>query len=489
MITAAGSGYSRWRDLAVTRWREDVTCDAWGTLRLPARRARAARSGRRATSRAAPSRTATRWRSPRTAPRSSAATAALATTLEVAVSPEDDAEVRRVSISNLGSRVAGDRAHLLRRARAGARPRPTRPIRPSRSSSCRRSSSPTSARCWRRGGRARRPSREVWAAHLAVVEGESVGDVRVRDRPGALPRARARHPHADLGDRRPAALGHGRRRARSDLQPAPPRADPARGDGARRVLDAGRAVAQRGARPGRQAPRPDRLRARGHAGLDPGAGRSSIISASGPTRRTSSSASPIACSTPTRRCGPRSEVLEPQRGRTVGALGARDLGRPADRAGADRRRRGPRDRPPAAARPRVLADEAARRRSRDPERAAGVLRAGSPGRARGAGAGEPVAAARASGTGARGSVFVLRADLVSAEARAVLRTRGARGAAQPPRQPRRAGQAAGGVRARARAARPRARRRASAPAAAAAAPGRSSSSTASAASPPAGAST
>jgi hypothetical protein len=31
MITAAGSGYSRWNDLAVTRWREDVTRDAWGS--------------------------------------------------------------------------------------------------------------------------------------------------------------------------------------------------------------------------------------------------------------------------------------------------------------------------------------------------------------------------------------------------------------------------------------------------------------------------
>lgn len=30
MITTAGSGYSRWRDLAVTRWREDATCDCWG---------------------------------------------------------------------------------------------------------------------------------------------------------------------------------------------------------------------------------------------------------------------------------------------------------------------------------------------------------------------------------------------------------------------------------------------------------------------------
>jgi cellobiose phosphorylase len=30
MVTAAGSGYSRWGDLALTRWREDVTRDAWG---------------------------------------------------------------------------------------------------------------------------------------------------------------------------------------------------------------------------------------------------------------------------------------------------------------------------------------------------------------------------------------------------------------------------------------------------------------------------
>ena len=31
MITAAGSGYSRWRDLAITRWREDTTCDDTGS--------------------------------------------------------------------------------------------------------------------------------------------------------------------------------------------------------------------------------------------------------------------------------------------------------------------------------------------------------------------------------------------------------------------------------------------------------------------------
>ena len=37
MLTAAGSGYSRWRDISVTRWREDPTCDPWGSLRVPAR--------------------------------------------------------------------------------------------------------------------------------------------------------------------------------------------------------------------------------------------------------------------------------------------------------------------------------------------------------------------------------------------------------------------------------------------------------------------
>jgi cellobiose phosphorylase len=32
MITNAGGGYSRWKDIAVTRWREDGTSDQWGTF-------------------------------------------------------------------------------------------------------------------------------------------------------------------------------------------------------------------------------------------------------------------------------------------------------------------------------------------------------------------------------------------------------------------------------------------------------------------------
>lgn len=32
MVTNSGGGYSRWRDIAVTRWREDATTDNWGTF-------------------------------------------------------------------------------------------------------------------------------------------------------------------------------------------------------------------------------------------------------------------------------------------------------------------------------------------------------------------------------------------------------------------------------------------------------------------------
>ena len=34
MLSGSGSGFSRWHDLAVTRWREDVAGDAWGSYLL-----------------------------------------------------------------------------------------------------------------------------------------------------------------------------------------------------------------------------------------------------------------------------------------------------------------------------------------------------------------------------------------------------------------------------------------------------------------------
>ena len=104
MLTAAGSGYSRWRDIAVTRWREDVTRDCWGSYIF----LRDAQTGEFWSAGYQPSGVepdayevsfhedrAEFVRRDRS----------LTTTLDVVVSPEDDAEVRRVSITNLGMRA------------------------------------------------------------------------------------------------------------------------------------------------------------------------------------------------------------------------------------------------------------------------------------------------------------------------------------------------------------------------------------------------
>ena len=99
MITAAGGGYSRWNDLAVTRWREDATCDNWGTFCYL---------------RALP--TGPFWSSayqPALEPSDSYEAIfsdaraefrrrdrGFDTHTEIAVSPEDDIELRRITIAN-----------------------------------------------------------------------------------------------------------------------------------------------------------------------------------------------------------------------------------------------------------------------------------------------------------------------------------------------------------------------------------------------------
>lgn len=103
MITNAGGGYSRWKDLAVTRWREDGTCDNWGTFCY----IRDAATGEFWSTAHQPtlkpskhyeaifseSRAEFRCRDHD-----------FDTHTEVAVSPEDDIELRRITISNRARR-------------------------------------------------------------------------------------------------------------------------------------------------------------------------------------------------------------------------------------------------------------------------------------------------------------------------------------------------------------------------------------------------
>ena len=173
MLTAAGSGYSRWRDMAVTRWREDATCDDWGSYVF----LRDVRSGDVWSAGYQPG-------------------GAEPDAYDVAFN-EDRAEITRhdgTSDDDAGSaclgrrrrrgppcldhqsgnRAARDRRHLLCRTRAGAAGRrrcasglletvrrnriPRRPGRPSGDPAATSPAEP-----------------EIWAAHLAIVDGEAVG--------------------------------------------------------------------------------------------------------------------------------------------------------------------------------------------------------------------------------------------------------------------------------------------------------------------------
>ena len=103
MVTAAGSGYSRWGDVAVTRWREDATRDCWGSYLFlrdthtgVVWSAGHQPSGVEADSYEAAYSEDHAEFSRRDGP--------ISTRLIVLVSTEHDAEIRRVSLTNYGSR-------------------------------------------------------------------------------------------------------------------------------------------------------------------------------------------------------------------------------------------------------------------------------------------------------------------------------------------------------------------------------------------------
>jgi cyclic beta-1,2-glucan synthetase len=99
MITAAGSGYSRWKDLAITRWREDVTRDDWGSYIF----LRDLNDGRVWSAGYQPvASIPDKYRVTFSEDRVELIRrdGSLTTAMEVVVSAEDDAEVRRITISN-----------------------------------------------------------------------------------------------------------------------------------------------------------------------------------------------------------------------------------------------------------------------------------------------------------------------------------------------------------------------------------------------------
>jgi hypothetical protein len=95
VVSSAGGGYSRWRDLAVTRWREDATRDDWGTFVY----LRDAATGEFWSAAYQPAlRTTKRYEAIFTQARAEFRQhqAGLEIHTEISVSPEDDVELRRV---------------------------------------------------------------------------------------------------------------------------------------------------------------------------------------------------------------------------------------------------------------------------------------------------------------------------------------------------------------------------------------------------------
>ena len=338
MVTDAGGGYSRWKDLAVTRWREDATRDNWGTFCYirdvasgefwstapPAHAATAdqlrgdlLRGARRVSPpRSTDCRDAHRDRRSRRRTTSSCAASGI-------INRSRDARARR-----------GDE---LRRSRAGAAGRGRAASGLQQAVRRRRRSSRASARSSARAGRApatssrpgcstRWPSTarttgelsyetdrarsSVAAARLPIPRARDACRSRAararcstRSWRSAADRPRARRDRHDRpGDRR---RRHARARAEPDRQIS---GSAARRPGVRARVDA---------QPGRAAP------ARRHRG------RRAALRSGSPAR-------PL-CQR--RRCARTRSVDRAQPPWSVRSLGLRDLGRSADRAAADRRSR------------------------------------------------------------------------------------------------------------------------------------------------------
>ena len=101
MLTAAGAGYSTWNGHALTRWREDSVCDDWGFFMFlrEARSGKAWSAGHMPVAAAADSYVASFTEDKAEIIRKDGN---FTTTLECVVSPEDNAEARRVTIANTG---------------------------------------------------------------------------------------------------------------------------------------------------------------------------------------------------------------------------------------------------------------------------------------------------------------------------------------------------------------------------------------------------
>ncbi|WP_439580303.1 glucoamylase family protein, partial [Elioraea sp.] len=202
MLTAAGSGFSRWQDIAITRWRADPTCDDWGSyMYLSDVESRAVWSAGFQPSGAEPDDYGVVFHDDRA--EFTRRDGTLTTTMEVIVSAEDDAEVRRISIANTGSRVR--EIEVTSYAELALAPQAADVAHPAFSKLFVQTEYLADSGAIAATRRRRAPLEpEVWAAHLAITDGGALGEPEIEtDRTRFLGRGGDLRQPAGLSDDRP----------------------------------------------------------------------------------------------------------------------------------------------------------------------------------------------------------------------------------------------------------------------------------------------
>jgi cyclic beta-1,2-glucan synthetase len=202
MLTAAGSGYSRWQGVAVTRWREDPTCDDWGcyVFLRDVHSGDVWSAGLQPTG-AEPDTYDVLFNEDRA--EFTRRDGTLTTSLDVLVSAEDDAEVRRVTIANAGNRMREiDVTSYVELVLAAQADDVAHPAFLKLFVATEYLANQETLLATRRRRSPGEP--EIWAAHLAIVDGEAVGKPEVET-------DRARFLGRGHGIRRPASVIDGRR--------------------------------------------------------------------------------------------------------------------------------------------------------------------------------------------------------------------------------------------------------------------------------------
>jgi cyclic beta-1,2-glucan synthetase len=201
MLTVAGSGYSRCDDLAITRWREDATRDPWGTYIFlrDVGSGDVWSAGYQPTGVEPDAYRATFFEDRAELYRRDGA---ITTTLEVLVSPQENVELRRVAITNLGGQAR--EIEVTSYAEIVLAPPAADAAHPAFSSLFVQTEWMADLGALLATRRRRAPDEpSVWAAHIVAVEGQSGGGTQYEtDRGRFLGRGRGiRTPMAVIDGR------------------------------------------------------------------------------------------------------------------------------------------------------------------------------------------------------------------------------------------------------------------------------------------------